>query len=57
MNTGMFLRNGTFSLRYMEIAPKKTFLSRPDSTVLSSGGRYNGIAEAFVPGTFLIALR
>ena len=55
--TGMFFRNGTFSLRYIEMAPKKTFLSRPDSTVDSSGGRYKGIAEAFVPGTFRIARR
>jgi hypothetical protein len=53
----MFFRKGTFSLRYIEMAPKKTFLSSPDSEVVSSGGRYNGIAEALVPGTLRIALR
>jgi hypothetical protein len=57
MNTGIFLKIGTFSLRYIEIAPKKTFLSRPVSLPAPSGGRYKGIAEADIPGTLRIALR
>jgi len=41
----------------MEIAPKKTFLSRPFSIFVPSGGRYSGIAEAVIPGTLRIALK
>jgi len=54
---GIFLRNLTFSLRNMEMAPKNTSLSKPLSIFVSSGGRYKGMALALIPGTFLIALR